>query len=73
VDKVDACGLTLKSAQEVQTPVIEGCALHYECQIVLRKQLTASDFSAPAILDEYYKDNDHHMIVIGQIVAAYAT
>ena len=73
VDKVNACGLVLKSAQEVQTPAIEGCALHYECRIVLRKQLAASDFSAPAILDEYYQDNDHHMIVIGQIVAAYAT
>ena len=72
VDKVAACGLTLSPAQRVQTPIIAECSVHYECQIVLRKQLIATDFSAPAILTEYYEDNDHHMIVIGEIVAAYS-
>jgi len=73
VDKAAACGLTLKEAQRVQTPIIAECALHYECKIVLRKQLSRADFSAPDVLDEYYQDDDHHMIVIGQIVAAYRT
>ncbi len=73
VDKVDACGLTLKQAQRVQTPIIAECGLHYECRIILRKQLLRKDFSAPDVLDEYYQDDDHHMIVIGHIMAAYRT
>ncbi len=73
VDKIAACGLTLSPAQRVQTPIIAECRVHYECQIVLRKQLSAADFSAPDVLDKYYEDNDHHMIVIGEIVAAYTS
>ena len=73
VDKVAACGLALKEAQRVQTPIITECRLHYECQVVLRKQLSREDFSSPQILDEYYQSDDHHMLVIGQIVAAYIT
>jgi len=73
VDKVDACGLTLKQARKVQTPIIEQCQVHYECRIVLRKQLSVDDFSAPAILDEYYQDNDHHMIVTGEILAVHGS
>jgi len=73
VDKAAACGLTLKEAQRVQTPIIAECALHYECRIILRKQLSHADFSAPDVLDAYYQDDDHHMIVTGEIVAAYRT
>ena len=72
-DKTAACGLTFKQAQKVRTPIIEQCQVHYECKVVLRKQLSVADFSAPAILDEYYQDNDHHMIIIGEIIAAYTT
>jgi len=72
VDKAAACGLTFKQAQKVQTPIVSECELHYECKTVLRKQLSATDFSSPAILDEYYQDDDHHMIVIGEIVAVYS-
>jgi len=71
VDKALACSLTMKRAQNVATPIIAQCHVHYECKIVLRKQLSAADFSAPEILDEFYQDTDHHMIVIGEIIAAY--
>ncbi|HDL86326.1 MAG TPA: flavin reductase family protein [Candidatus Acetothermia bacterium] len=73
LDKAAACGLTMKRAQRVLTPIIAECRLHYECQVVLRKQLSREDFSSPQILDEYYQSDDHHMLVIGQIVAAYAS
>ena len=73
VDKAAACGLTMEQAQKVLTPIVSECFLHYECKTVVRKQLSAVDFSDPEILDEYYQDNDHHMIVIGEIVAAYTT
>lgn len=72
VDKVAACGLTLAASEKVNTPIIEECALHYECRILLRKQLEEVDFSSSEILHKYYKDNDHHMLVIGEILLSYA-
>jgi flavin reductase (DIM6/NTAB) family NADH-FMN oxidoreductase RutF len=57
----------------VATPIIAECHVHYECKIVVRKQLSADDFSAPTILKKYYEGGDHHMIVIGEILAAYTT
>ena len=71
LDKAAACGLTLSPAQRVRTPIIAECHVHYECKVVVRKQLSGTDFSSPAILDEYYQDDDQHMIVIGEIVTAY--
>lgn len=72
IDKVAACGLTLAASEEVNTPIIEECALHYECRILLRKQLEEVDFSSSKILQKYYKENDHHMLVIGEILLSYA-
>lgn len=72
IDKVAACGLTLAASKEVNTPIIEECVLHYECRILLRKQLEEVDFSSSEILQKYYKKNDHHMLVIGEILLSYA-
>jgi len=71
-DKADACGLSLVAGRMVPTPIIKECALHYECRILMRKQLEEGDFLSPAILEEYYAGNDHHMIVMGEIVSCYA-
>jgi len=72
LDKAAACGLSLVPGKVVDTPIIEQCALHYECRVVVRKQLRADDFSAPDVLEEHYPANDHHLVVMGEIVAAYA-
>ena len=72
LDKAASCGLTLIEGKAVATPIIAQCTLHYECRILLRKQLEREDFSAPGILDQYYLSDDHHMIVMGEILAAYA-
>jgi len=72
LDKAASCGLTLIEGKEVATPTIAECTLHYECRILLRKQLEREDFSAPGILDQYYRTDDHHMIVMGEILAVYA-
>ncbi len=70
-DKAAACGIAFRPGTRVATPVIDGCALYYECRIILRKQLDEGDFSAPDVLEKYYDNDNHHMIVIGEIVAAY--
>ena len=71
LDKATACGLKFSPGMRVETPVIDGCALFYECRILIRKQLEEGDFSAPDILDKYYREGNHHMIVIGEILASY--
>ena len=71
MDKAAACGIAFRPGMRVATPVIDGCALYYECRIIVRKQLEKGDFSAPDIREKYYDNDDHHMIVIGEIVAAY--
>lgn len=71
VNKAEACGLSFVAGKTVSIPVIAGCSLYYECKIVLRKELSASDFSSAEILDKFYQDGDHHMIVIGEIAAVY--
>ena len=72
LDKAAECNLTLLPGKKVDTPIIEECALHYECRVIVRKQLQAGDFFAPDVLEEHYKSNDHHLVVMGEILAAYA-
>jgi flavin reductase (DIM6/NTAB) family NADH-FMN oxidoreductase RutF len=72
MDKAAKCGLTYAPAKYVKTPIIEACSLHYECRILVRRQLDRADFASPEVLKEYYGTDDHHMIVVGEIVAAYA-
>jgi len=75
MDKAKEAGLSLAPAQEISTPILEACGLHYECEIVARTQQTRSDFGSGArrVLETYYPQGDHHLIVVGRIVAAYTT
>ncbi len=49
LDKAAECGLTMVSGKAVETPIIEECALHYECRIVARTQQERTDFSSDEI------------------------
>jgi flavin reductase (DIM6/NTAB) family NADH-FMN oxidoreductase RutF len=71
MDKADRCGISLIPGKKVSAPVVGGCTLYYECRIVLRKQLEENDFCDQGILQNYYKESDHHMLVIGEILAVY--
>ena len=71
VDKAAECGLALLPARIVETPIVDRCAVHYECRIAARTQQERAQFSADDILERYYVDGDHHLIVFGEIVAAY--
>jgi len=74
-DKIAETGMALATAQEVDTPVIDACGLHYECEIIARSQQVHGDFGAHAgpVLETYYPEGDHHLVVFGRIVAAYTT
>ena len=71
IDKVVEAGLSLTPGQKVDTPVIEGCFQHYECKILARSQQTRPDFCAEDVLTSFYPEGDHHVLVFGEIFAAY--
>jgi len=75
LDKIEATGMTLVAGQSIETPIIHECSLHYECEIIARSQQTHDDFGSRASdqLTTYYPNGDHHLIVFGKIIEAYAT
>ncbi len=70
--KAEACGLTLHPGRSIETPVIGECGLHYECKILARSQLDASDIAC-ADVHRFYASGDIHQILLGEIVVAYVT
>ena len=72
LDKVAEAGLTLLAGQAVAAPVIEGCLQYYECRILARTQQARPNFASTDVLNQFYRNGDHHLVVFGEIVAAYA-
>ncbi len=70
-DKLGQAGLRAAAARKVQSPIIEGGIIHYECQV-----LHKSDLAPGALVQEIktgsYPNGDFHRTYWGQIVAAYA-
>jgi flavin reductase (DIM6/NTAB) family NADH-FMN oxidoreductase RutF len=75
IDKAAEAGLTFMPAREIDTPIIEGCGLHYECRIIARTQQALVNFGEEAgpVLEKYYADGDYHLVIMGQILEAYTT
>ena len=73
LDKAAECGLTMAPGKAVETPVIEECAVHFECRIVARTQQGRGDFGSDDVLGQFYAKGDHHLVVFGEIVAVYAS
>ena len=70
MDKFAAAGLTLSPAQTVDCPIIDQCALHFECRVVLTQEMD------PACLDKehdsrFYADRDYHTMYTARITACY--
>ena len=73
LDKAAEADLTMVPGKAVATPVIDECALHYECRIVARTQQERGDFASDEVLEQFYAKGDHHLLVFGEIVSAYAS
>lgn len=72
LDKMKSAGLTALPGRSVDTPVVDGCALYYECRIVARTQEELVDFEAGDVVERYYPKGDPHLAVCGEILSAYA-
>ena len=73
MDKYKATGLKLKDAKSVDTPVIEGAAAYYECDIIYTQAMDPSGIiPGKGVQERYYEgNNDYHVIFYGEIKECY--
>ncbi|ADL13398.1 flavin reductase family protein [Acetohalobium arabaticum] len=71
-DKFIECSLTALSGQVVETPVIGGCDLHYECKIKFTQVMDEDNLDAD-YQAEWYPEDDYHTLYFGEIVKSYLT
>ena len=69
-DKLAAAGLTLLPGQAQETPVIDGCDIYYECEILYASDLDKAALPAD-LAERWYASGDMHRLFFGKIVAAY--
>jgi flavin reductase (DIM6/NTAB) family NADH-FMN oxidoreductase RutF len=69
-DKLKATGLTATPAHEVKSPIIEECAVHYECRVVHKNDVIPDEL-AEEIISRAYPKGDFHRIYFGEILAVY--
>lgn len=70
MDKLAAANLSAAPGKKINTPVISGCKLHYECKVIAKQDLPAETLSA-AVNDQWYKDGDYHTLYFGEILTSY--
>lgn len=70
IDKFKECNLTLQPGQVVDTPVIGGCNVYYECKVIYQQAMEPALISN-SIHQDCYPAGDYHVIYYGEIVACY--
>ncbi|OGV75388.1 MAG: hypothetical protein A2340_13310 [Lentisphaerae bacterium RIFOXYB12_FULL_60_10] len=71
VDKFKECGLRRKTAQQVQSPILDIAGVHYECRIVYKSAMDNTFLDSN--LERLYPRKDYHTLYFGEIVACYET
>ena len=69
-DKFEKCNLEAVSGKKVDTPVIGGCDLHYECKIQFKQDMDSENL-VEDFQNNYYSNGDYHTLYFGQIVNCY--
>ena len=69
-DKITDLGLTLTEPDVISVPGIKELPLTLECKVLYHEEQDLSRIPAD-IIDQYYKDGDHHHVYYGEIVDAY--
>lgn len=71
-DKFSELDMQTINGQKVNSPLIKGCDLHYECQIVYKQ-----DMEGDKLIDSYkknhYKNEDYHTLYFGEILNCFKT
>jgi len=72
IDKFKEANLTLKESRKITSPIIEECALQYECKIIYQQSQEPA-LIQPSIKERHYKNHDTHIMFFGEIVDSYTT
>lgn len=70
VDKIAECGLSLKAANKISTPIVACKGLVFECKVVARAEMT-TELTSAEILDKWYKNGDLHTLYYAKIEDCY--
>ena len=70
-NKFTECALATKPAQQVQSPIIDIPAIHYECTIIYKSAMDHNFMDNS--LEKLYPKKDYHTLYFGEIVACYET
>jgi len=70
-DKFAELGLTALPSEQVSSPLIGECLVHYECKVVHRNDVILSEME-PFIAKQYYPEGDYHRVYFGRILRACA-
>jgi flavin reductase (DIM6/NTAB) family NADH-FMN oxidoreductase RutF len=70
-DKLGQAGLRAVPARKVQSPIIDGCIIQYECRVLHKNDLDPGSLFQQ-IKTGSYPNGDFHRTFWGEIVAAYA-
>lgn len=70
IDKFTVFNLQAAAGKEIDSPVIGGCGLVYECRLIF-KQIMEPELLNEELLNKFYKDGDYHVMYYGEIVSCY--
>jgi len=71
-DKFKEQKLTAIAGKKVKSPMVDECLVHYECRVIHKNDVLASEL-APDIPTMFYPEGDYHCLFFGQILCAYAS
>lgn len=69
-DKFSACGLVKKNARSVNAPIIDGCEVHFECQVVYNHTMGIQEQMEKEVARNYAA-GDFHTMFYGKIIHCY--
>lgn len=70
IDKFEACGLIKAEGYTLDLPVVEGCHLYYECEVLSKNELVP-EMVADVLKDRYYPEGNYHMLYYGEVKDCY--
>jgi len=66
-NKFKELNLKTITSNELYTPLIAGCNLHYECKIVYKQNMESKNLIS-SYQNRHYKNNDYHTLYFGEII-----
>lgn len=73
-DKLSLCRLRTRPARQIATPVLDVTGMHYECQVIYIRMMSAEKLDH-AIRELWYdrQQDNYHAFVVAQVVSSYIT